>query len=317
MQKKNPQAGNSYSSFYNSEQKLAFMASGRQKAKPGKLIRLFDAFAPYEELWGFDLVLQGIEPLQNAFDQITGEFSEAGRVEALTVLMAYREWYLETSGKKDPCEGILLLNAEQAEDVRRKYVASQQHLRMVLDEVYDDPSENTLDCVFRGYFWLAFIGVPSSEIISITMDEVDFYTMQIHHKGIDYKLPQEGVAEFHKLCELTHFRSVHRNPDYEHIKTRISGDELLRGSAKVSLGKQYLNDSACRKIVRSDYKLDFGDVFASGLFCRLFEFERLGRPIEFKGDVTKSDVVKHNAGAAPYKYKSRYMEWKEAFVLIR
>jgi len=271
-------------------------------------------FSPYEEAWKMDLVLQSIEPLQEAFNQITRDFTPKQKKDFLALLKSYREWYLAHTNKKAICAGVLLLKNDQTEALRKKMVSSTLHLKMILDEVFETPEKGTLACIYRAYLWLAFIGVPKEKASQITIDDVDFHHMQLHHNGIHYELPTHGLMEFRQLCELDSFVSYHKNPDFEYQKTRIPGNQLLRGTTQNSLNPKTPTLFVRRGFVDTAYSLNYDSVALSGLYCRKFELERAGLPIDFRQEVMANSTANEKSiEMLLYQRKRHYAQWKEAF----
>lgn len=299
--------------MYNNKQKRDFIEAS-EKYSAEKFSNWLTQFASFEESWKMDLVLQSIEPLQGAFNQITKDFKPKQKSDFLAMLKDYREWYLAQDNKKAVCAGVLLLKNDKTEALRNKMVSSAKHLKMILDEVFELPEKGTLACIYRAYLWLAFAGVPRDEIMQITVDEVDFRAMKIHHSSVCYELSALGLEEFHQLCERDSFISFHKNPDYEHVKQRISGNQLLRGTSESSLELKTPSIFVQRAFADTAYSLTYDNVALSGLYHRKFELERAGLPIDFREEVeANSNAKEEYIKTLVYHRKQRYAQWKEVF----
>jgi len=290
--------------MYNEGQKSAFIAAAYPgEAKRGEIAGLFEFFAPYEESWGGDLVQQHIDRLQPAFNEIVKTITATKAQALLAALKKYRKWYLADKPNAVSA-GVLLLKVELGSKLRGSMVASPRHLKMVLDEVFEPPEKETQDCVYRALLWMAFAGVPRDQAALVTVDEVDFYNLQIHHGGKEYIIRQEGLTEFHKLCELDNLAYIHRNPDYEQRRARLAGEQLLRGYGPQSVIISKICDDMTKRFSKSKWALTYNSVADCGVYYDKFELERCGQKVSFDG--FRSYAVSRN-------YKIGYSQWKSLF----
>jgi len=309
--------------MYNEEQKSAFLtATYPNEAKRGEIAGLFALFAPYEETWGIDLVLQHIDKLQPAFDEIVETItpSKAKRI-LLPALKKYRTWYL-TQKPNAISTGVLLLKLNLEGKLRSLMVASPRHLKLIFDEVFESPERESLDCVYRALLWLAFAGVPRDRATLITVDEVDFENMQIHHGGKDYEIHAEGLKEFRKLCTLDYLVYIHRNPDYEQQRPRVQGDQLLRGYSNTSLNILKICNDMTRRFMPTKWALAYENVQACGLYYKKYELERIGQDVSFNEEAEErlSQMTESSEAALQIsrnmmrsRYRAGYRQWKALF----
>jgi len=308
--------------MYNEGQKSAFIAATYPgEAKRGEVAGLLELFAPYEEDWGRDLVQQPIEKLQPAFDKIAGTLMKTKAQDLLATLKKYRKWYLADK-PNEVSAGVLLLKVDLGSKLRGSMVASPKHLRLIFDEVFDSPEKESQDCIFRTLLWLAFAGVPRDQATRVTVDEVDFYRMQIHHNGKDYAIPVEGLAEFHKLCELDYLVYIHSNPDYEQKRPRIQGSQLLRGYGSTSTEVKKICCEMSRRFSPTNWTLSYENILLCGLFYGIYELERIGQEATFNEETEQrlSEMTESSESALVVsrykiraKYRSGYKQWKALF----
>ena len=308
--------------MYNEEQKWAFIAASYpNEAKQDKVAGLFALFTPYEEAWGIDLVRQHIDRLQPAFDEIAKSISATKVRALLSALKKYRLWYLATHPNAVSA-GVALLKLNIEDKLRDCMVASPAHLKLVMDQVLDPPEMGTPDCIYRVYLWLAFAGVPRDRATLVTVDEVDFYLMQIHHDGRDYRIYPEGLAEIHRLCESDSLVSIHRNPDYERPRPRIEGNQLLRG---VSLSQSQV-DAICKnlskRLDKTKWALTYENMQACGLYFEKYEQERAGLAVSFVEEtrqrladlaLANGTVTEDNRYKIRGRYEKGYNQWKALY----
>jgi hypothetical protein len=310
-------------SMYNEGQKAAFIAAVYPEARRAEIAGLFGFFAPYEASWEGDLVLQHINLLQPAFNEITEKLTATKSKNLLAALKKYREWYLEQKpADAAAAPGVLLLKLNLENKLRSSMVASPKHLKRILDEVFDAPERETLDCVYRGLLWLALAGVPRSQAVFVTVDEIDFYTLQIHHGGKDYEIYKEGLAEFRKLCELDAFAFIHKNPDYEQRRPRMKGNQLLRRYGDASVDIVRICNAMTQRFAGTKWSLSYENVSLCGMFYEKFELERCGQEASFAeesaqrlSEMTDSTeaALKVSYYAIPRNYRIRYNQWKSLF----
>ena len=308
--------------MYNAEQKMEFItAAYPDEAKRVEITKLFESFTPHEESWGSDLIIQPINLLQSAFDDIVKSIAVTNARTLLTALRKYRKWYLDRNPKAVSA-GVGLLKLNVGDKLRGSMVASPKHLRLVLDEVLDPPEMESMDCVFRVLLWLAFAGIPRDQAALVTVDEVDFNEMRIHHGGIDYEIHTEGLKEFRKLCELDSLVYIHRNPDYEQRLPRIEGNQLLRRTSVKSLEILKLCNDMRQRFVKTEWSLTYENVSYSGLYYEKYELERAGQTITFDDEIEKRLEERHDASKAILKsnrnsirsrHRARYTQWKSLF----
>jgi len=309
--------------MYNEGQKSAFIAATYSEARRGEIAGLFELFAPYEETWGRDLVQQPIDKLQPAFDKIAETLSTSKAKALLSALKKYREWYLaENPGIISA--GVLLLKLNIEGRLRSSMVASPRHLRMILDEVFDSPEKESQDCINRALLWLAFAGVPRNQATLVTVDEVDFENMQIHHGGKDYEIYTGGLKELRKLCALDYLMYIHNNPYYENKRPRIQGNQLLRGFGETSIDIQSICTEMSRRFSQTDWALSYESVLACGLFYEKYELERIGKEVSFVeeteqrlSEMTESSesVINGNRYSIRARYQRKYRQWKSLYNL--
>jgi len=307
--------------MFNNEQKMAFVEASYPENKREEIVGLLELFAPYEESWNSDLIRQPITRLQPAMNEIAETISVTKAKALLVILKRYQKWTASQSTGAVG-SGVLLLKIDTDSKLRSSMVSSPRQLKLILDEVFESPERETVDCVYRSLLWLAYIGVPKNLAPMITTEEVDFYEMMIRHDGKEYKIPAEGLKDFRKLCELDTFVFIHKNPDYEQRRPRAEGNQLLRGHASVSVEK--ISDAIYKRFAKSKWALTYESVSDSGLFYEKYELERFGLGVSFDEETNErlaemTDSSESARKSSLYKIRSRYFEkytqWKSIFNL--
>lgn len=130
--------------------------------------------------------------------------------------------------------GCLALRRAGLSKVKRQMISSPLHLQRVLDEVFDKESEETIDVIYRCYYWMAFGGIKEDDTLLVKASDIDFANMEIAYKDTHIPLYREALPAFHKAAELNSFR--YKNPNYSRtiIRDRVPGDTLMRGIRAVT-----------------------------------------------------------------------------------
>lgn len=279
--------------MYNRTQKARFLEELFNKGSynPATLKNMEVAFGriePFEEAAGADCCTMTAEALQDIVEQ-TAQRAYASRHNFLRVLRKYGQWCLDND-VPGATDGLLHIDIRYAglDKVRSTMVSGPQHLQRCLDAVFLPESEETIDNVYRAYFWLAFAGIPIEDAISLRTS--DFYptAMSIHCRGRVIRLPVEALDAVRNTATLSSFRYIH--PNYVGARReRFDSDQFLRG-IKSEATQHSLVQAACRPVTKAykagkiDSAFTFRSIRLSGLFYRIFETER-------------SDLRRYAAGA--------------------
>lgn len=319
--------------MYNEEQKERFIAEFTSNLGRRKVAYLtFEALEKYENAWGADFCTRKEAELKPVIDEITG-IREDSKKTRLSVLKAYVKWCQE-NGVPDTRDDLLKMKDFGGEKIKRQMVSNPSHLQRFLDTAFDKEANQTVDNIYRAYFWLAYSGVNEEDVLNIKISDVDLSQMIVKFGGKEYQLYREAIPSIRNCVELSSFRYIHPNyADKEIRKPRVNSDTLLRAtilksvldmrteaSKKQRLQKFRSEDE--KKDKSLDLRLSFDRVNLSGMFYRMYEAERAGVPVSFvsaasdfvSGKQYKSDEhAKATIRNVANKYKVDYENWKEAF----
>lgn len=305
--------------MYNEERKVKFLSETKKSPAFGKSI--FRATEPIEQQYGVDLVMLPTEALQSVVNERLGIRTRSVGT-AIVFLRSYFTWCKENGYEVG--SGIDGLEIETGEKIRATMVSSPKHLELLLDKVFTPVQEETMDCIYRCFLWLAFSGLEDVEAMDVKTSEIDFEQMLIHHGDKDYELYKEAIPAFKKACSLTEF--VYINPKYSKkvTRNRFPGEYLMRGvrSEKISL-------MTMRTIIGTHFrdngiKISYSRIHLSGVFYRMYEMERAGMPVDFSGiaiertnriDRQYSENYSRRKVTASIEqdYIDDYASWKRAF----
>lgn len=325
--------------MYNEELKEKFIAdfnttTGRRTAAR----TLFKGLEKYEEEWGADFCTRSREEITPVVGQLVG-FREGSQKTRLSILKAYVKWCIQNNveGAHDELSGIEDFGLDK---LKHQMVSSPQHLQRFLNSILEPEVEDTIDNVFRCYYWLAFSGVKEEDALKITSDNVDLTSMVVEYEGQLFPIYREAVPALKRCVEQESFRFKH--PNYEMQKPRLAGNQLLRGlynkktdgktSDTIGLRVEMSKKQRKRKFrdkydedTSLDLNLSYYRVGLSGLFYRTYEAERMGMPPDFmdaaerfmQGKTYKLDSGRNKIGARQRRiageYRADYNRWKEAY----
>lgn len=324
--------------MYNEELKERFIKEfSTSTARRNIAIGVFNMLEEYEKQWGSDFCTRKKDDIAPLIDEAAGlrMSSQSGR---LTILKLYVRWCI-ANNVEGACDDIFSIEEPSLEKLKRQTVANPQHLQRYLNCICDLESEETVGCIYRCLYWLAYGGMQEKYVLNVTTSDVDLQNMVVNYDGKEYPIYREAISAFKNCVNLTQFR--YKNPKYttekEIFKNRASGNTLLRGysatrsveAIRVEMARRSANPRFKTEKDKNDKSLDlqlsFFRVWLSGLFYRTYEAERAGMPVDFmaaaaqfmEGKTYKLDKGRNLLGARQRRLASEYLEdynrWKEAY----
>lgn len=289
--------------MYNAEQKENFIRE-YSTSIPGRssAVKFFRLTEPYEREYDLDICCWDLERLQPVMDRICG-LRQTSVVSQRSMLRSYVKWCGE-SGVSGVTDAAFALPNPGLEKVRRQTLKNPRHLQAFLNAICDPESDETSDNNFRSYYWLAYAGMDSEEILRVRRDEVDFDRMLVRHGGSEYPLYREALPALRNAATLTAY--LYRHPNYGADKIayrdRVPGDLLMRGIkavpsiAVMRVGLSRRNRRALDE-GKTDLDLSYYRIWLSGVFYRMLEDELAGMPVDFV------DFVNDRLGDFQYQLK--------------
>lgn len=290
--------------MYNGDRKTAFIEETRSSSDFGKSV--FRTTEPYEQKAGQDLCELPMEVLQEIANSHFGSRTRT-MDSTIAFLRSYVTWCKEKG--YPACDGIYSVQTQMDEKMKRYMIASPKHLQTVLDKVFSPVEEETVDCIYRCYLWMAFAGLEEPETIEVKVDEVDFGAMLIEHGGKSFELYREAIPAFRMACEATEFKYQH--PRYTQTRSRFPGEYLMRG-----IRSEQVKSTTVRSIIQKAFKageveLTYSKIRMSGVFYRAYEAERMGEEVNFDGLIAEH-IIKMGS-----TYHRNYTRGKVANLLKR
>ena len=325
--------------MYNQKLKEKFIATISSEAHRKSMLAAFNAVGKYEENLGKDICTMSNEELLPILTETSGFRTRTRRIRKY-LLESYVDWCVREEKVVGACDAIFSVNDLGLEKLKRQMVVDPGHLQTYLDCLYESEDEETIDCVNRCYFWLAFMGFDEERLADIACADVNLQEMVLVFEENEYVIYKESLQAFQKCVELDYF--VINHPNYAPVKKRRSdGNQLLRGvrsgvainNIRATTSRRQGDRSSWRGKYRSnpsinmDLKLSYYRVKLSGLFYRMHEAEMKGMKPDFTaaaeyfmGDYEyKLEKSRNKRGAkvrqVASEYRSDYKRWKEAYSL--
>lgn len=314
--------------MYNEEMKSRFIREYTGSLNTANVATtIFNAMEEHEKSWNADLCTRSSEELQPVITEITGLRSRSKWM-ALTILKEYVKWCIAMQ-VPGACDGMLQIQTVGLDKVKHQMVSSPLHLQKFLDDVFDPESEETLDNIYRCYFWMAFGGIDEEDTILIQNEQVDFGQMVIYYKTTNVPIYREALPAFRNAVSLSSFLYKHPNYSKPVRRDRVPGDTLMRGiraTTKTFTMRTTLSKRNIKAIEDglTDLQLSFYRVRMSGLFYRVYEMERAGIPTSFSEAALRvmdgktytlhgREKLEHRQNKIERSYMEDYQRWKLAF----
>lgn len=314
--------------MFNEEQKKRFIKDYTGSLNTANVAEtIFNATEKYEVAWNADLCTKNADELQLVVDAITGLRSKSKWM-SLTILKEYVKWCLAMK-VPNACDGMLHIETVGLDKIKKQMVASPLHLQRYLDDIFDKEFDETIDNLYRCYFWMAYGGIDEEDTILVKNEDVDFSQMLIHYKTTNIPIYREALPAFKNAVLLTSFLYKHPNYTKPIRRDRVPGDTIMRGlkantktfTMRTTISKR--NISAIEEGL-TELQLSFYRVRMSGLFYRTYEMERAGIPITFTEAALRvmdgkhyalsgREKIEHKQNRIERDYMEDYQRWKLAF----
>lgn len=315
--------------MYNEEIKTGFIKQYTKSINTAEVCRqTFDTMQSYEEQWGADLCTRTAEELRPAIETMVG-FRVKSKYMRLIILKDYVKWCI-ACGIPNACSGMLEIDGFGLGKIRSMTVYGPEHLQKCLDEIFDSEQEETTDCIYRCYFWLAYSGMREEDIMNVSVFDVDLSNLVVRHNGNEYIIYREAIRAFRNASTLNEF--VYKHPNYPKpiLRNRVEGTQLIRGIRAIP-SQFTIRSEISRRISKkmkdgeTSIKLSYYRVWISGLFYRMYINEKNGDPVSFRdaalsfmdGKEYKLDSGRNTIEAKQRQIMNDYLQdyerWKAAY----
>ena len=190
--------------MYNEEQKVRFIREYTGSLNTANVATtLFNALEEHEKSWGADLCTRSSEELQPVVDEVTG-LRTRSKWMSLTILKEYVKWCIAMQ-VPGACDGMLQIQTVGLDKIKHQMVSGPLHLQKYLDDIFDPESEETIDNIYRCYFWMAYGGIDEEDTVLIKNEQVDFSQMSIYYKTTNIPILREALPAFSNAVSLNSF----------------------------------------------------------------------------------------------------------------
>lgn len=312
--------------MYNENLKTQFIREHTNSLSRAKLCTvIFNQTEKLEKQWGKDIYIQDDDTAINAIIQeVSGVRSRTGYVRT-AIIKEYIKWCIANQ-LPGACDKLLHINTFEADTLKDHLVSNPAHLEKYLNEVFKPTEHQTIENIYRCYYWLAYSGLEEENIFNITNENIDLSRMVIKHYQNEYPIYREGVMAIKSCMDLTEFRYSHPNYRSDVWRERTPGDILIRGiKSEKSIKAMRTSLSRMSKKAGSKLKLSYYRVWLSGTFYRMYEKEQMGIQPDFTGialkrmkNDNKFDSMKGHQESYYYHrviadYQRDYRRWKDVY----
>jgi hypothetical protein len=218
--------------------------------------------------------------------------------------------------------------------IKSEMVSNPKHMQRCMDAMFKPVSDETVDCIYRGYLWLAYMGLSEREAVNVKICEIDFTSMAIKTHNKEFEIYREAIPVLKVLTSATHFKQAaphSKNP----ILVERQSDFLLASQNGLQVAENFRTvvsrkSASAIKAGLITTRLNRYSVWLSGIFYRMHELELAGFPVDFRKlveDLADERVprgYKLDSGRQSQKsklrsiaatYRNDYNRWKLAFNL--
>lgn len=316
--------------MYNSDLKLRFIKEKNKSVSRAKVFSsVFQGFEQFEQKAGVDLCAMSVEQLQDAFDSMRIVKSSVSS-EYICMMREYAKWCADT-GVDGATGNIFQISGAGVSAVKETMIANPLHLQMILDGIFGSEDEETMDNVYRAFFWLAYCGVHIGDIAKIRRQDVKDGGTSVYVDGKRYRIYSDGAKSIMNCASLSSFMRM--NSNYKKARgtrfPRVDGDLLLRGivgelkvSSIVTITARSIRLANTDGRIKS--RISYQTVWTSGLYFYAYQREKAGidPDFEFMAKLSMSDRdfideehIKRGVRNGIRRHREDYNRWKIAFNL--
>ena len=315
--------------IYQEDVKRAFLEVVVSKTNRSILLGCFRSSCPFENSAGKDICAFTDEELRAVMTKIFNTKNrERSRVAVINLLSQYFDWCIH-HGVPGATEHDMstLRSSDILPD--EMMIFNPGHLQQFLDKMFDQESDQTIDNLYRCYYWMAYAGLPVEDTIRLKPENFDLENLDVEINGDAGILYRQGLPCIRNCIFLRQFR--YRHPlyasDTEVFKDRIQGDYIFRGTKgsfdDPAAALAGFRISVARHCAQSGISLSYKRVLYSGIFYRAYEYEvEYGMPPLFTqiiGDhpigkrivSTEKASAKRKLDIYANSMKNDYEIWKE------
>lgn len=315
--------------IYNEKVKGRFMWESERELRRGSnayvsYTALFQTAGAIESKADKDLAELGVDDIKKICD-LFAKHAVARVLRYVTNLLRYLRWYRSRypGGDTDAAWEWVM---KQIDKYRMSFVASPTHLQLELNKIFRPEESNTIDNIYRTYFWLAFSGLRDKEnACKVSIDDVHIDEMKFFANGVSFYLYPQSIEAVSRAAKCTSLNYEH--PNYKGgivSRNRYDSRMLLRGikqdadAESLMVGIKKKTAATCAKDPTAK-RLMYRTTYDSGLFYRQLDLEAGGMNVDFRDAIMKMRDVKGysteqslntSIEATQGRLKDEYYIWK-------
>lgn len=312
--------------MYNEEIKLMFIDV---RFPTRKIVgrSFFNKYANFEEEHSRDIYDLTKSEIVQMIEETGKTASETTKNSSISIIRSYLRWCQSKGIEiRDPS----VLNTGKipwnAPNIKMCSVYSPEDLQIWLNKIFKPDTELCIDCTYRVYYWMTFMGIDTGDMPKIEEGNMDLNRMLILFEGKSYDIPLDAIEAFRICRDAKSFVKV--NPGRKpYMIDRYIGKQLLRGTASINwrsfktLLEKKANEAYKQGLV--DKSLTYSWVKKSGIFYRKYiqgdenvdfteETHVIAREAMRKENVSIINKKK-NINAANLSLKKDYERWVSAY----
>lgn len=312
--------------MFNADQKIKFLQhSFSSISSYNSAEYLFNEVEPFEEKLNKDICTMSETELHPILSELMS-LRRNSQQRKLAMLIRYCNWCV-AQNIPNAVNNVISFSDDANDKLRDMMVGDPAELNLYLDIMFPSGDGDRIDCIYRCYCWMAFMGIDEKDILSIKISDVDLDNFTVNYKDLILPIYREAFSCFRQAVKATQFSTYHPNyPDKPVIRQRISGDELIRGvkaTPDINTFRSTIThrNKAANKRGETNKKLSFKRIRLSGLFYETLMLERRGISPDFRA-VAELDIVDKNYTGRSYtenrlrltkSYAEDYDRWKLVF----
>lgn len=214
------------------------------------------------------------------------------------------------------------LKAPPTQKIKSCMVGSPDQLQEVLDKGFAPVGDQTMDCVYRCYVWLCFMGIPKNKVLDVKISDVDTSESRVCFDGMDYVIPTQATKTFQIASTAKGFNYSHPHyPDKTMYMERVPGDMLFRGVRSAKLSNATIHEIVKAHFASAGLNFNYDLIARSGLFFQNNYIENISgtssllaqwveKEVEIKlAKNPKSDFAKKNKSYLKKAIQKEYEDW--------
>lgn len=272
--------------FYNPSYKIQYIKERANSIKEkDNIVDCFEKVASYEAKAKCDISY--MEPI--TYKKLLNGLCRVHSSSANDIIRVIRDYVQWCYDKKYgvTVRDLIHIIPDGSEVMKKKTVSGPLQLQIYLDSVYDAEEDETIDCLYRCFYWFAFAGIDEKDLANLRRMDIDFNNLVIRYNKKEYELYKEGIKALKNAATLREFKFDHslykqKNPK----RDRFNPTYIMSGYRSIlsyKILRATISDRSKEAVDnnRTDKRLTYGNVAYSGLFYRVFEMEYAGVPLDF------------------------------------